>query len=64
VLQPVVRPIEVPGEAAAVVVEDIAAILAADDGPAGPAQRVDPGFDGDAIGVLDRRVVGDEETRP
>jgi hypothetical protein len=39
VLQPVVGPEEVPGEAAPKVVEDIAARLAADDGPARPAER-------------------------
>jgi Transposase DDE domain group 1 len=61
VLQPVVGPVEVPGEAAAEVIEDVAALLAADDSAAGPAQRVDPGFDRDPIGVLDRRVVGYEQ---
>jgi hypothetical protein len=62
-LQPGIGPVEIPGEAPAVVVEDVAAVLAADDGPGRPAERVHPGLDRDPIGVLDRRVVGDEETR-
>jgi hypothetical protein len=63
VLQPVLRPEQVPGEAATKIVEDIAALLAADDGAGGPAERVHPGLDGDPIGVLDRRVVVDAQTR-
>jgi len=63
VLQAVLGPEEVPGEAPAVVVEDVAALLAADDGSAGPAEGVHPGVDGDPIGVLDRRVVGDDQAR-
>jgi hypothetical protein len=35
VLQPVVRPEEIPGKATGKVVEDVATVLAADDGPAG-----------------------------
>jgi hypothetical protein len=42
--QAVVRAEEVPGEAAIEIIEDIAALLAADDGAGGPAQRVDPGL--------------------
>jgi hypothetical protein len=63
VLQPSVGPVEISGEAAAVVVEDVAAVLAADHGPAGPAEGVHPGLDGDPIGVLDRGVVGDDQPR-
>jgi hypothetical protein len=61
VLQPVVGPEQVPGEAAAVVVEDVAAVLAADDSAGTPAQRIDPGLDGDPIGVLDRGIVIDAQ---
>ncbi len=63
VLEPAVGPEQVPGEAAAVFVEDVAAVLAADHGPGGPAQRVDPGLDSDPIGVLDRGIVVDAQTR-
>ena len=45
------------------IVEDVAAFLAADDGPGGPAQRVHPGLDGDPIGVLDRGIVVDAQAR-
>jgi hypothetical protein len=38
------------------------AALAADDGARGPAERVDPGLDGDPIGVLDRGIVIDAQT--
>jgi hypothetical protein len=55
-LQPAVEPEQVPGEAPAVVVEDVAALLAADDRPGGPAQGV--GLDGDPVSGLDRRVIG------
>jgi hypothetical protein len=54
---------KVPGEAAAEVVEDVAALLAADDGAAGPAERVHPGLDRDPIGVLDRGIVVDAQAR-
>ena len=60
-LQPVIGPEEIPGEPATEIVEDVAALLAADDGAGGPAERVHPGLDGDPIGVLDRGVVLDAQ---
>jgi len=44
VLQPVVGAEEVPGEPAAIVVEDVAAFLAADDGPTRPAELTSSRF--------------------
>ena len=64
VLQLVVGPEEVPGEAATKIVEDVAALPAADDGPAGPAERAKNAMKAGRGGKPARSAIAPDRRRP